>query len=179
VIKIGRFSVALPPEAFLQPTKEGERFLQGQIATSAAEARRIADLFSGCGTFALALADERAVHAVDSVAPQIEALSAAAKQGHAKLSSEVRDLFRRPLLPTELSRFDAVVLDPPRPGAAEQARALAQSAVARVLYVSCNAASFARDARILANGGYRLECVRPLDQFLWSPHVELFAEFSR
>jgi len=179
VIGIGRFLIALPPDAFLQPTKEGERFLQSQIAASAAKSRRIADLFSGCGTFALVLADERAVHAVDSVAPQIEALSAAAKQGHAKLSSEVRDLFRRPLLPTELSRFDAVVLDPPRPGAAEQARALAQSEVAHVLYVSCNAASFARDARILANGGYRLECVRPLDQFLWSPHVELFAEFSR
>jgi 23S rRNA (uracil1939-C5)-methyltransferase len=171
VIKIGRFQVTLPPDAFLQPTKEGER--------SAAKARRVADLFSGCGTFALALAGEHAVHAVDSVAPQIEALSAAAKQGQAKLSSEVRDLFRRPLLAAELSRFDAVVLDPPRPGAAEQARALAQSEVARILYVSCNAASFARDARILADGGYRLECVRPLDQFLWSPHVELFAEFSR
>ena len=179
IINIGRFQVALPPDAFLQPTKEGERFLQSQIVTSAAKAPRLADLFSGCGTFALALAGEHAVHAVDSVAPQIEALSAAAKRGGAKLSSEVRDLFRRPLLPPELSRFDAVVLDPPRPGAAEQARALAQSAVARILYVSCNTASFARDARILADGGYRLECVRPLDQFLWSPHVELFAEFSR
>ena len=90
-----------------------------------------------------------------------------------------RDLFRRPLLATELSRFDAVVLDPPRPGAMAQARALAQSKVARVLYVSCSAASFARDARILADGGYRLERVRPIDQFLWSPHVELFAQFSR
>src|SRR5882672_11439375 len=179
VIKIGRFSVALPPDAFLQPTKEGERFLQSQIAASVGKVQRVADLFSGCGTFALALAGERAVHAIDSVPPQIEALTAAAKQGRAKLSSEVRDLFRRPLLPTELSRFDAVVLDPPRPGAAEQSRALAQAAVPRVLYVSCNAASFARDARILADGGYRLDCVRPLDQFLWSPHVELFAEFSR
>lgn len=179
VIKIGRFSVALPPDAFLQPTKEGERFLQSQIAASVGKVQRVADLFSGCGTFALALAGERAVHAIDSVPPQIEALTAAAKQGRAKLSSEVRDLFRRPLLPVELSRFDAVVLDPPRPGAAEQSRALAQAAVPRVLYVSCNAASFARDARILADGGYRLDCVRPLDQFLWSPHVELFAEFSR
>jgi len=95
------------------------------------------------------------------------------------VTTETRDLFCRPLTPVELARFDTVVLDPPRPGAQAQAQALAQSQVARVLYVSCNPASFARDARILCNGGYRLTRVVPLDQFLWSPHVELFALFTR
>ena len=96
-----------------------------------------------------------------------------------QIGAEIRDLFRRPLLPAELARFDLVVLDPPRPGALAQAKALAESGVPKVLYVSCNAASFARDARLLVDGGYRLNRVRPLDQFLWSPHVELFGEFSR
>ena len=178
-MRVGRFSVALPPDAFLQPTREGERFLQEAVMSSVGKARRVADLFCGCGTFALGLADAPVVHAVDSVQAQVEALGAAAKRGNGKVTTEVRDLFRRPLLPAELARFDAVVLDPPRPGAAEQAKALAKSEVPGVLYVSCNAASFARDARILADGGYRLVSVRPLDQFVWSPHVELFAEFSR
>jgi 23S rRNA (uracil1939-C5)-methyltransferase len=103
----------------------------------------------------------------------------AARASKANFTSDTRDLFRRPLLPSELARFDAVVLDPPRPGATAQAQALAQSAVPAVLYVSCNPASFARDARILYDGGYRLSRVVPVDQFLWSPHVELFARFSR
>jgi 23S rRNA (uracil1939-C5)-methyltransferase len=178
-LRVGRFTVALPPGAFLQPTKEGERMLQSFVLESAKGARTVADLFAGCGTLALALAEHHAVHAADSVAPQVDALLAAARQDRTRVTGESRDLFRRPLLSTELSRFDVVVLDPPRPGALAQARALAQSKVAKVLYVSCNAASFARDARILADGGYRLERVRPIDQFLWSPHVELFAQFSR
>ncbi len=178
-LRVGRFTVALPPGAFLQPTKEGERMLQSFVLESAKGARTVADLFAGCGTLALALAEHHAVHAADSVAPQVDALLAAARQDRTRVTGESRDLFRRPLLSTELSRFDVVVLDPPRPGALAQAKALAQSKVAKVLYVSCNAASFARDARILADGGYRLERVRPIDQFLWSPHVELFAQFSR
>jgi 23S rRNA (uracil1939-C5)-methyltransferase len=178
-LQIGRFSVALPPESFLQPTKEGEQILQGLVREEAGNARRIADLFSGCGTFALVLPGLNAIHAVDSTKPQIEALAAAAKAGGANLTVETRDLFRRPLLVPELSRFDCVVLDPPRPGAQSQSQALAQSVVASVLYVSCNPASFARDARILADGGYSLERVVPLDQFVWSPHVELFARFAR
>jgi 23S rRNA (uracil1939-C5)-methyltransferase len=125
------------------------------------------------------MADGRAVHAVDSAGAQIEALAGAAKADRATLTTETRDLFRRPLLASELARFDAVVLDPPRPGATAQVQALAQSAVPTVLYVSCNPASFARDARTLADGGYRLTRVVPLDQFLWSPHVELFAHFTR
>jgi 23S rRNA (uracil1939-C5)-methyltransferase len=178
-LQFGRFTVALPPESFLQPTKEGERILQGLVREEARDARRVADLFSGCGTFALDLADSYAVHAIDSAAPQIDALAAAAKAQAANLTSETRDLVRRPLLNTELSRFDCVVLDPPRPGAQAQVTALAQSGVESVLYVSCNPASFARDARILADGGYRLTRVVPLDQFVWSPHVELFARFAR
>src|SRR5215471_16689593 len=179
LIRIGRFSVALPPDAFLQPTREGERLLQEAVVAEAGGARSIADLFSGCGTFALALAESNSVHAVDSIASQVNALTAAARAGRAKLTADVRDLFRLPLLPAELKRFDTVVIDPPRPGAREQASALARSEVKRVHYVSCNPASFARDARILADGGYRLKRVRPLDQFLWSPHVELFATFTR
>jgi 23S rRNA (uracil1939-C5)-methyltransferase len=178
-LRVGRFSVALPPGAFLQPTKEGERLLQSFVLDAAKGARSVADLFSGCGTLALALAEHHSVHAADSVGPQVDALLAAARQGRARVTGETRDLFRRPLLATELTRFDAVVLDPPRPGAMGQAKTLAQSKVAKVLYVSCNVASFARDARILADGGFRLERVHPIDQFLWSPHVELFAEFSR
>jgi 23S rRNA (uracil1939-C5)-methyltransferase len=178
-LRVGRFIVALPPGAFLQPTKEGERMLQRFVLDGAKSVRVVADLFAGCGTLALALAERHTVHAADSLAPQVDALVAAARQGRARLTGETRDLFRRPLLPAELARFDAVVLDPPRPGAMAQAKALAQSKVAKVLYVSCNAASFARDARILADGGYRLERVHPIDQFLWSPHVELFAQFSR
>ena len=178
-LQVGRFTVRLPPGAFLQPTKEGEKALQGLVVAAATDARQVADLFSGCGTLSLALAERHPVHAVDSLSSHVDALMAAGRQGRAKVTGEARDLFRRPLLPTELARFDAVVLDPPRPGASAQAKALAASRVPKVLYVSCSAASFARDARLLADGGYSLTRVVPIDQFLWSPHVELFAEFSR
>jgi 23S rRNA (uracil1939-C5)-methyltransferase len=179
ILRIGRFSVELPAESFLQPTREGERMLQDLLREELGEARRVADLFCGCGTFALSIAGPRAVHAVDSTAAPVTAMARAAKAGGANLTSETRDLFRRPLLPAELASFDAVVLDPPRPGASAQVQALAQSAVPVVLYVSCNPASFARDARILCDGGYHLRRVVPVDQFLWSPHVEVFARFSR
>lgn len=178
-LRVGSFSVALPPESFLQPTKEGERILQELTIEAAANARSVADLFSGCGTFALTLAGGRTVYAADSTEAQINALAAAARAGKAKVTTDVRDLFRRPLLPTELKRFDCVVLDPPRPGAQAQAAALAQSQVPSVLYISCSPASFARDARVLVDGGYRLTRVVPLDQFLWTPHVEMFAQFAR
>ena len=177
--RVGRFTVALPIWPFLQPTREGERLLQTLVAEGAGDARFVADLFSGCGTFALALADKHAVYAADDMAEHVNALLAAARAGQANVTAETRNLFSRPLSAPELARFDAVVLDPPRPGAKAQAEALAQSIVPRVLYVSCNPASFARDARILSDGGYRLERVVPLDQFLWSPHVELFAAFER
>ena len=119
------------------------------------------------------------MHAADGTASHIAALSAAAKAQRAPVTTEVRDLFRRPLTGPELKRFGAVVLDPPRPGASSQARALAVSDVPRIVYISCNPASFSRDARLLADGGYRLERVVPLDQFLWSAHVELFSVFRK
>jgi 23S rRNA (uracil1939-C5)-methyltransferase len=179
VLAIGRFTVALPPESFLQPTREGERILQDLVREEATGARHVADLFSGCGTFALALADSRSVHAADSVSAQIDALVAAGRAGRANLTAETRDLFRRPLLPAELARFDCAIIDPPRPGAQAQVSMLAQSTIPNVLYISCNPASFGRDARILIDGGYSLARLVPLDQFLWSPHVELFARFTR
>jgi 23S rRNA (uracil1939-C5)-methyltransferase len=179
MLGIGRFRVALPPESFLQPTREGELILQDLVRDGAQGAQRIADLFSGCGSFALSLAGRPAIHAVDSAAAQVAALIAAARAGGAKVTAEARDLFRRPLTEIELAPYDLVVLDPPRPGAPAQVQALARSQVERVLYVSCNPASFARDARSLCDGGYRLERIVPLDQFLWSPHVELFASFTR
>jgi 23S rRNA (uracil1939-C5)-methyltransferase len=181
VLRVGKFEVALPVEPFLQPSAEGEHILQHFVVEAVAGAKRVADLFAGCGTFALMLAPEHRVHAADSSSAMIEALGAAARAGGAgaNVSTETRDLFRQPLLEHELERFDAVVLDPPRPGAKAQAEALASSAVPRVVYVSCNVASFARDARTLCNGGYRLSRVTPIDQFVWSPHVELAAVFER
>ena len=178
-LRIGRFSVALPPEAFLQPGKAGEELLQHLVSDAAGESKRVADLFCGCGTFAFLLAERAQVTAIDSGAAQIAAVNAAARESGARVEGQTRDLFRRPLIPAELERFDCVVLDPPRPGATAQARNLAQSHVPLVLYVSCNPASFARDARILCDGGYRLMRVVPVDQFLWSAHVELFAQFTR
>ena len=178
-LRIGRFSVALPPEAFLQPSKKGEKLLQHLVTETAVGAKRVADLFCGCGTFSFVLAEWAQVTAIDSGAAQIAAVNVAAREFGVRVEGQTRDLFRRPLIPAELGRFDCVVLDPPRPGATAQARNLAQSDVPSVLYVSCNPASFVRDARILCDGGYRLVRVVPVDQFLWSPHVELFAQFTR
>lgn len=178
-LRIGRISITLPSEAFLQPSKKGEELLQHLVSDAAGDAKRVADLFCGCGTFAFVLAERGQVTAIDSGAAQIAAVNAAARGSGARVEGQTRDLFRRPLMAAELERFDCVVLDPPRPGATAQVRNLAQSQVPSVLYVSCNPASFARDARILCEGGYRLMRVAPVDQFLWSPHVELFAQFAR
>ena len=178
-LRVGRFSIALPPEAFLQPAKEGEELLQRLVSEAAGGAKRVADLFCGCGTFAFGLAGQAQVTAIDSGAAQIAAVNAAARESGAHVHGQTRDLFRRPLTGAELGQFDCVVLDPPRPAAPSQVRNLAQSTAPSVLYVSCSPASFARDARILCDGGYRLTRVVPVDQFLWSPHVELFAQFAR
>ena len=178
-LHIGKFRVALPPGSFLQPTREGERILQDLVRAEIDGASRVADLFSGCGTFTFILAETCAVHAADGDAAHIAALEGAAKQSRARVTAETRDLFRRPFALEELTRFDAVLLDPPRVGAQAQTQALARSKIPRILYVSCNPASFARDARILSDGVYRLSRVVPLDQFLWSPHVEIFAVFNR
>jgi 23S rRNA (uracil1939-C5)-methyltransferase len=177
-LRVGGIDIALPPEAFLQPSKQGEELLQHLVSEAAGGATRVADLFCGCGTFAFLLAGRAQVAAIDSATAQVTAVNAAARKFGVHVEGQTRDLFRRPLIPAELERFDCVVLDPPRPGTTAQARNLAQSGVPSVLYVSCNPASFARDARILCDGGYRLIRVVPVDQFLWSPHVELFAQFT-
>ena len=178
-LRIGGVTISLPPELFLQPSKAGEELLQKLVANAARGARCAADLFCGCGTFAFALGGHSRVLAIDSSASQIEALNAGARKFGAKVKGVVRDLFRRPLTATELQEYDVVILDPARAGAPAQARNLASSAVPSILYVSCNVATFARDARVLCDGGYRLLRVVPVDQFLWSPHVEVFAQFSR
>lgn len=180
-LKIANADVRLPPEPFLQSTAESERFLQNYVTANIGKAKSVADLFCGIGTFALPLAALAKVRALDSDAAMVAALTAAARgaKGLKPLTAERRDLFRRPLMATELDVFDAVVLDPPHAGAAAQAEQIAKSNVARLVYVSCNPASFARDARTLIDGGFRLAAITPVDQFLWSAQLELAARFER
>lgn len=180
-LAMGRARVVPPPGAFLQATAEGEAALVAAVRGIVGDAGRVLDLFAGCGTFSLPLAETAAVGAVEGEAAMLAALSLGAKgaPGLRPVRTVTRDLFRRPLLASELDAADAVVIDPPRAGAEAQARELARSGVARVAAVSCNPASFARDARILLDGGYRLDWVQPVDQFLWSGHVELVAAFAR
>lgn len=182
VLRFGVISVTPPPGPFLQPSAEGEAALAGAVREAVGEARVIADLYAGCGTFSLRLAAAGArVHAVDTTGPALAALQAAARQSGlgAVVATERRDLDERPLTEAELGRFDAVVFDPPRAGARAQAEVLARSAVPRLAAVSCNPATFARDARLLVDGGYRLEWIQPVDQFPWTRHLELVACFSR
>jgi 23S rRNA (uracil1939-C5)-methyltransferase len=178
---MGRAQVVLPPGGFLQATAAGESALARLVTGYCAGARRIADLFCGIGPFALRLAECARISAYDNDSAAVAALARAAKetQGLKPVEAQVRDLFRRPLLDDELAAFDAVVFDPPRHGAQAQAHALAASAVPVVVAVSCNAASLVRDARILVDGGYRLLRVTPIDQFLYSSHVEIVALFRR
>ncbi len=176
-ITLGGIAVALPPEAFLQATVDGESALVAAVQDALDGATLIADLFAGLGTFALALSGK--VYAGEGARDVALALKAAANRAGRAVFVEHRDLFRRPLDTAELNRFEAVVLDPPRAGAREQIAALAGSSVPQLAYVSCNPATFARDARTLADGGYRLDWVQPVGQFRWSTHVELAAAFSR
>jgi 23S rRNA (uracil1939-C5)-methyltransferase len=181
MLVIGRARVKLPPGAFLQATALGEATLARLVIEHVEAAKSVLDLFAGIGPFALRLAERARVTAADSDEPAIAALkgAAAAIQGLKPIEAERRDLFRRPFLASEMKRFDAALFDPPRQGAEAQARELAASVVPIVLAVSCNAATFARDARILVNGGYRLERVTPVDQFRHSAHVEIVARFVR
>jgi 23S rRNA (uracil1939-C5)-methyltransferase len=181
MLTIGRAQLALPPGAFLQATLAGETILAQLVEAHCRGAGTVADLFCGVGPFTLRLAERARVTAADSDADTITALrrAAAGTQGLRPVAAELRDLFRRPLLPAELKRFDAVVFDPPRQGAEAQARELAASTVPTVVAVSCNPATFARDARILVDGGYRFVRVTPVDQFLYSAHVELVACFKK
>jgi 23S rRNA (uracil1939-C5)-methyltransferase len=176
-VTLGGIAVPFPPSAFLQATAEGEVVLVTAVREAVGEARVVADLFAGLGTFALSL--EGKVLAVEGARDAALALKAAANRAQRPVFVDHRDLFRRPLDPKELARFEAVVLDPPRAGAREQVPLLARSAVPRIAYVSCNPATFARDARALLDGGYRLHWVKPVGQFRWSTHVELVAAFGR
>ena len=180
-VAMGRSRVALPPGAFLQPTACGEEALARLVVEHCGKAKSVADLFCGVGPFALRVAERARVAAADSDAGAIDALKRAAAntQGLKPIDAQARDLFRRPLLPAEMKSFDAVVFDPPRQGAEAQAKALAASSVPRVVAVSCNAATFARDARILIDGGYHLTHVTPVDQFRHSPHVEIVARLEK
>jgi 23S rRNA (uracil1939-C5)-methyltransferase len=178
--RMGRALVAPPPGAFLQATVEGEAALLAAVRAAIGPARRIADLFCGVGTFTLPLAEQAEVLAFEGDAPMVQALDRAARQaeGLKRVTATTRDLFRRPLEPDEFKGLDAVVIDPPRAGAEAQAHALAAAKVPVIAAVSCNPATFARDARILVNAGYRIDWVQPIDQFRWSSHVELAAGFS-
>jgi 23S rRNA (uracil1939-C5)-methyltransferase len=180
IIAIDVAKVTLPPGSFLQATVAGEETLATLVKEYCGRARQIADLFCGVGPFALRLAQRATVAAFDADAPAVAALDKAAHApGLKPVKAQARDLFRRPLVPQELREFDCVVFDPPRQGAERQAQKLAASQVPIVVAVSCNAATFARDARILVDGGYQLEAVTPVDQFRHTPHVELVAKFAR
>jgi 23S rRNA (uracil1939-C5)-methyltransferase len=180
-ISMGKASVVPPAGSFLQATRLGEETLAGLVTEACRGTKRVADLFSGVGPFALRLAERSEVHAVETEKGAIAALDKAfrATPGLRRVSSEVRDLFRRPLLTPELNAFDAVVLDPPRAGAEAQAKQLALSKVPLVVSVSCDAATFARDAAILMGAGYRLERVVPVDQFKHTPHLEVVGILRR
>lgn len=181
VVTFGGADVALPEGAFLQPTRAGEEALQTRVLELLDKSKSLADLFAGCGTFSLPLARKARVHAVELDRAALAALGDAARktQGLKPITTEPRDLFKLPLGVAELERFDSVLLDPPRAGASAQAKELAKSKIRRIVYVSCNADSFARDAGVLVAGGYTMGHVLPVDQFLWSSHIELVTGFTR
>jgi 23S rRNA (uracil1939-C5)-methyltransferase len=179
-VTMGRASVVLPPGAFLQATAAGEAALAALVLEHCGAAKSIGDLFAGVGPFALRLAERAKVTAADQDEDAVAALKEAAKTPRLKpIIAERRDLFARPYIAKELARLDAVVFDPPRQGAQTQAHELATSAVPMVVAVSCNPLTLARDAKILVDGGYRLTRITPVDQFLYSAHVELVARFER
>ena len=172
-VTIGGTAVALPSGAFLQATADGEAALVASVSEAIGDAQRPVDLFAGLGTFALSVGGK--VTAAEAARDVALALMTSART----VEVQHRDLYRRPLSATELAAFDAIILDPPRAGALDQVREIAVSGVNRIAYVSCNPATFARDAELLINGGYRLDWVQPVGQFRWSTHVELASAFSR
>ncbi|MTE00977.1 class I SAM-dependent RNA methyltransferase [Paracoccus sp. YIM 132242] len=180
-LPMGRARVVPPPGGFLQATAEGEAALLSAVRDVTAGASRIVDLFAGCGTFSLPLAESASVHAVEGLAAPLAALDVGWRgaPGLNRVTTEIRDLARRPLLADELNRFDAIVIDPPRAGAEAQAREIAASRVGKVAFVACDPVNFSRDAQLLAEGGFALARLSVVDQFRWSPHVETVAEFVR
>ena len=177
----GGTGVVPPPGAFLQATKHGEATLLAAVEEITANASRVIDLFAGSGTFALPLAKRAEVHAVEGEAAMLGALDRGWREGHQlrRVTTETRDLFRRPLEADELRHFDAAVIDPPRAGAEAQIETLAASEVKIIAMVSCNPVTFARDARTLVDAGFAMPWIQVVDQFRWSPHVEVVASFTR
>lgn len=180
-LTMGQATVVPPPGAFLQATREGEAALLAAVRQALGPQRRIADLFSGVGTFTLPLAEAMEVHAVEGDSAMTRALDLAARNtpNLHRISVETRDLFRRPLEPDELDSFTGAIIDPPRAGAEAQTDRLAASRIPVIAAVSCNPVTFARDARVLTAAGYRLDWLQVVDQFRWSTHIELVARFSR
>jgi 23S rRNA (uracil1939-C5)-methyltransferase len=181
MVRFGRAQVALPAGGFLQAVASAEAAMAEFACDAVKGASRVADLFCGSGAFTFRLAEIAGVTAIDSSDAAIAALkgAVASAPGQKPIMAEARDLYRRPFLAMEMKKMDAVIFDPPRAGAPEQAGELARSKVARAVAVSCNLATFARDARTLCDGGFRLTRVLPVDQFLWSPHIELVGVFER
>lgn len=177
-VTLGGVPVPFPPANFLQATPEGEAALVAAVREIVGKAGTVADLFAGLGTFTFALPHAR-VYAAEAARDTILSLKSAAALAQRAVFADHRDLFRRPVSRADLGNFDAVVLDPPRAGAREQASELAGSKVPLIAYVSCNPSTFARDAENLCEGGYALDWVQPVGQFRWSTHVELAAKFSR
>ena len=180
-LTMGQATIVPPPGAFLQATQEGEAALLNAVKHALGPQKRVVDLFSGVGTFTLPLAQEMEVHAVEGDAAMTKALDLAARNtpNLHRISTETRDLFRRPLEPDELLTFTGAIIDPPRAGAEAQTATLAQSKIPVIAAVSCNPVTFARDAKVLVASGYRLTSVRVIDQFRWSTHIELVARFQR
>lgn len=181
LLPMGAARVTPPPGGFLQASAEAEAAMTGLVCKTLAGSKAVVDLFAGAGTFCLPLASFAKVHAVESETGGLAAIDSAARrtQGLRPVTTEKRDLFRQPLSRQELRRFDAAVIDPPRAGAEGQTREIAASDLRRVAMISCNAQTFARDLRIMLDAGYRLETLTPVDQFLWSPHIEIVAALGR
>ena len=179
--KFGDARIVPPPGAFLQATKEGETALQSAVQAIIGDAARVVDLFAGSGTFSFPAAKSADVHAVEGDKVMMSALDRAWRdtQGLHTITTEARDLFRRPLLPDELNRFDAAIIDPPRAGAEAQIAEIAASDLKTVAMVSCNPVTFARDAKTLIEAGFEISALRTVDQFRWSPHTEVVAAFVR
>lgn len=179
--QFGKARVLPPPGAFLQATKQGELALLEAVTEIVGDAVHVADLFAGCGTFALPLSEHARVHAVESEAEMLGALDQGWRmaEGLKPVTTEARDLYRRPILPDEMKKLDAVVIDPPRAGAERQVVELCHAKVPRIAFVSCNPVTFARDAQLLCAAGYHLNWIQVVDQFRWSSHVELVASFTQ
>lgn len=180
-LRMGAAEVTPPPGGFLQASAEAETAMVALVAEATAGAKRIVDLFAGAGTFSLPLAASASVHAVEGELSGLAAIDMASRrtQGIKPVTTERRELFRQPLTRLELGKYDAAVIDPPRAGAEAQTRELAASKISRVAMVSCNAQTFARDLKVMLEGGFKLERLTPIDQFLWSPHIEIVAALKR